>query len=260
MKTHLVSFSTPQYRRSQKALEASALKFGIDEVHSFTEKDLTKTDFYKAHQAIFKQARGYGFWLWKPFIILETLKKAEIGDIVLYLDAGNDIIADLRPLFDLCLYQDIVLFQIHTHKNKTWTKRDTFVFMDCDKEAYWQAEQVSGASQLYSVCQKSINFLESWLNFCENPHILTDTDNICGFPNYPEFKDHRHDQSVLSLLALKKRIKIHRDPSQYGNTFMNGYPNSQYGQLLNLHRTKKISLWEQILSKIKRMKKGCDHI
>ena len=38
-----------------------------------------------------------------------------------------------------------------------------------------------------------------------------------GLPNYPEFIDNRHDQTVLSLLSKKWGISAFRDPSQYGN-------------------------------------------
>ena len=249
MSTHLVSFSTPQYRRSQKLLEASASQFGIDKIQSFTEKDLEKTTFYKENQAIFKQPQGFGYWLWKPFFILETLKKVEKGDIVLYLDAGNEVISALKPLFDLCLLQDILLFQVHTHKNKTWTKRDAFIALDCDTEEYWEAEQICGSPQLYLANDISISFVEEIIKSCLIPSILTDESNILGEPDLPDFKKHRHDQSVISLLGLKKKIIIHRDPSQYGNDFLSDYPHSNYGQILDLHRRKHYSLIDKIKMK-----------
>jgi hypothetical protein len=41
--------------------------------------------------------------------------------------------------------------------------------------------------------------------------------NVCGLPNYPGFEDHRHDQSVLSLLARKHGIATRPDVSQWGD-------------------------------------------
>ena len=255
MKTHLVSFSTPQYRLSQKALVESALKFGIDVIHSFTEKDLKKTDFYRANIEIFKQSRGYGYWLWKPFLILNTLKKVSEGDIVIYIDSGNTIISNLQPLFDLCYKeQSVLFFQAHGHLNKTWVKRDAFVLMDCDSDVYYEAQQVCGSPNLFLANHISINFLEDWLFFCQKASILTDSPNTCGLENDFAFQDHRHDQAVLSLLALKNNIKIYRDPSQFGNDFYKEFPNSTYEQVLDLHRTKHYSLIERIKMKIKRTK------
>jgi len=33
--------------------------------------------------------------------------------------------------------------------------------------------------------------------------VITDDANTCSFPNYKEFKDHRHDQAILSILIKK---------------------------------------------------------
>lgn len=254
IKKHLVSFSTPQYRQSHKKLEQSALKYGIDTLHSFTQKDLKKTNFWHDNRFIFKQERGFGYWLWKPYLILEVLKKVNEDDIVMYADAGNEIITDLIPLFNLCMKQNIILFQVHDHLNKTWTKRDAFVLMNCNAPQFYEAQQVCGSPQLYRVCSESIKFVETWLQYCCNPLILTDSANTCGFVNDDTFKDHRHDQSILTLLAIRQNIKIHRDPSQFGNGYEVAYPDSIYQQLINLHRTKHYTLLDRALMKIKRIK------
>lgn len=102
-------------------------------------------------------------------------------------------------------------------------------------------------------------FLEEWLNYCTDERILTDISNRCGYDNYAEFKDHRHDQSVLSLLVLRHGIETFRDPSQFGNhlklapyrnpeelaiglTYSPApYTNSPYGTLFYLHRERNFS-------------------
>jgi len=63
----------------------------------------------------------------------------------------------------------------------------------------------------------SMSFIEEWLTFCQDYRILTDSPNECGLENFQNFFDHRHDQSVLSLLARKHKITLDIDPSQYGN-------------------------------------------
>ena len=63
----------------------------------------------------------------------------------------------------------------------------------------------------------SIEFYTEALKYAQNENIITDLPNICGLPNYPEFEDHRHDQSILTNLAVKHNIKTLPDPSQCGN-------------------------------------------
>ena len=42
--------------------------------------------------------------------------------------------------------------------------------------------------------------------------ILCDGPNVCGLPNLDGFRDHRHDQSILTILAIKHGIKTHPSP------------------------------------------------
>src|SRR3990167_3462946 len=119
MKIHLVNFATPPFYKAQKKLNKSALRFGVDKCISYNKSLLSKTEFYKQHQGILDQDRGAGFWLWKPFILLETLRAAEDGDIIVYSDSGAEIIAHLDPLIDLCRQKGgILLFNVHTPHGK----------------------------------------------------------------------------------------------------------------------------------------------
>jgi hypothetical protein len=62
-----------------------------------------------------------------------------------------------------------------------------------------------------------VSFIDEWLTYSEDYRLITDSPNECGLNNYPEFYDHRHDQSILSLLGRKYNIKNIPDISQYGN-------------------------------------------
>ena len=39
----------------------------------------------------FKNKRGYGYWFWKPYLILKIMKKMNAGDILHYADIGCHI-------------------------------------------------------------------------------------------------------------------------------------------------------------------------
>jgi hypothetical protein len=269
MKTYLVSFATSDFYRSQKRLNRSALKFGIDQCLSFRFKDLRKTEFYRKNKRILSQKRGAGYWLWKPYIILDTLANAQEGDIVIYNDSGAEFIDDLQPLIDICESRGgLMFFQVHNqditdggrHINRKWIKRDCFVLMGADTEEYYNGGQVAGSPQLYVRNKKNIEFLKELLAYCEDPRILTDKPNVCGLDNLPGFLDHRHDQSILSILAKKYDIEIFRDPSQFGDYLKMDafkdeedpnkdvldaetlYPNSPYGTLINVHRKRNFSI------------------
>jgi uncharacterized protein YndB with AHSA1/START domain len=262
MKTWLVSYADDSFTLSQERLMASALRYGIDEFRPWNRSSLEQTAFYKQHKSTLDQPRGGGYWLWKPFIIKETLKEMNIGDVAIYSDAGIEIIGDLSPLLDLCLQKDILLFAGHyddvgapgPNVCGKWTKRDCFLLMGCDESGYYQSQMLDASFLVITKSEKSDAFIREWFIYCCQPRLLTDQPDRCQHSNLPGFIEHRHDQSILSLLAARDGIEIFRHPSQYGNHLKDEpyrrpgewkryaygakgiYYNSPYKTLLSHHR------------------------
>ena len=264
MRTFLTTLSNQLYAASRFRLTESAKHFGVDEIYSYDLEEIKKTFFYLNNKEILDSARGIGYWLWKPYIILETLKKANDGDIVMYIDAGIEIIASLKPLYEICKQQPVLLFANGNLINFGWTKRDCFVLMNCDSKLFWNSVQCDASSCIFKKSDVSVRFVEEWLTYCTDSRIMTDMANTCGKKNFFGFIQHRYDQSVLSLLAHRNRITLFRTPTQFGNHYKmenyrvqnefncvsqidqrqlkyyskHPYNNSPYYQLLNHHRTK----------------------
>jgi len=231
----LVSFATNnRWYASQALLNKTASKGGFTGYISYTDKNWN----FKHDYDDISNTRGYGYWMWKPLIILEAMSKLNTGDIVGYIDSGNTVINSLDYIFDHCVNKEITLFDNRdgnfdytTHKNKTWTKRDCFVLMGCDNNKYYDASQVDGSYQFYKKTDKTIAFLEEYKEHCCNKNIISDIPNITE-KNLQDFKDHRHDQSILSLLAVKHNIELLPEPSEWGN-YLKDRP---YVQLFRHHR------------------------
>lgn len=254
MTKFLLSFASSEFLPSQKRLEVSAQRHGIDIVISKTPDDLRDSEFVKRNEAIFRYRRGFGYWLWKPFFIVEALKRMDENDLLVYCDSGAELIAPLDPLFEIATQrQPFVGFGVHGHRNRVWTKRDCFVGLDCDAPKFWDAEQWNGFMQVYRKTDKVMEFVDEFLAKSQDARLITDEPNQLGQPNLPEFRDHRHDQSILSLLSEKAGWEKFRDPSQWGNFLkipevrvegeFQEHPysaspmtNSKYGSLVNHHR------------------------
>ncbi|MFA5152766.1 MAG: hypothetical protein WC554_09420 [Clostridia bacterium] len=244
MKKVICTYGTLDYIKSLELLEKTAYDIGkIDKVYVYTRAWLETTEFYRKNQYILLQTRGSGYFCWKPFIILETFKNLKEGDIVLYMDAGISIIDTLQPLFDLAqtLPNDgKVIFKVPevgtTHKAKKWTKRDCFVLTGCDEEKYWDAPMTNGAVSLWVKNEKNIEFLNEWQKYLRDIRIISDEPNMCGKPNFVDFVDHRHDQSVLTILVTKYGYELFRDPTQWGNNEISLFANSKYSQKFHHHR------------------------
>ncbi len=216
MKINLVSYANHNFIRRQKKLSKSALKFGVDKVYSYTEDMIRNTEFYKQNKKILRKDRGAGYWIWKPYIILDVLNKMNKGDILFYVDAGAEVVSDVKPLVKLCRKQNGILLFNGINLNKYWTKKECFIKMDCDSDKYWNSPQVMGGYQVYMKNDKSIYFLYEYLKFIQISDIVDDSKRTY-LSNLPGFIEHRHDQSILTNLAIKYNIKGFRNPSQGGN-------------------------------------------
>lgn len=276
MRIILTNLSNELYEESRIRLNKSAEKHGIIEINSYDFADITITKFYSENKKILDSPKGIGYWLWKPFIILETMKRLEEGDIVIYSDCGIEIISDLKPLINICKVKEpVLLFANGNFPNSLWTKKDCFYLMDCDTEEARISRHCDAAFALFRKCDVTIDFLSDWLSYGTNENIISDLPNVYGENSF-DYIDHRWDQSILSLLAYKRNIELYRMPTQFGNHYklpayrVNGeincvnqldriptidysnepYENSCYFQLLNHHRDKKNHMKLQ-LKKIK---------
>jgi hypothetical protein len=136
-----------------------------------------------------------------------------------FADSAILYVGSIKPLVDMALAQDDhpVLFEQYAegnfHQNSRWTKRDTFVLMDCDTDECHTGRQVYGGLNLWKKTPANVAFAREWLKNCQDPRLITDEPNTVTQPNLPDFQDHRHDQSILSVMALKHKVPTHCDPS-----------------------------------------------
>lgn len=217
MKTVLIFFGSKEYSQSKERLSLSAKDY-FDEVIAYGESDIDP-QFYRSNIKIFSERRGWGYWLWKPYLLLKTMDQLDEGDICFYADATSVFTASPEVLFERCRKSDgIVLFENAHYINCNWTKADCFNLTGLNSKYYVYGKQADAAFQIYRKNQFSMAFLHEYLQHCSNYNILTDAPNISG-ENHPGFKDHRHDQSVLSLMAIKHGIQLTSSPRRVNDEF-----------------------------------------
>lgn len=118
----------------------------VNELHTF-DKIIGMTDtnlkndplFWDKHKDFIENNhRGYGYWIWKSYLVLKCLEEMNDGDIVLYCDAGCEInkkgIHRLNEYFDIVANSEsgILSFYLHdcrypnAYNEHNWTKNDIF--------------------------------------------------------------------------------------------------------------------------------------
>lgn len=243
------NYADKRFRRAQHLNSKTARQWGADRVIEYTAKDIDPA-FREKNKEILNNPRGGGYYLWKPYVFYRGYQELGEGDYLVYTDAGSIYVDKIQKLID-CMKQENVNLMLFSLQNemleRNYTKRDAFILTGCDEEQYANTPQSIGG---YMVCKKSPEveaFFQEVLFYAQDIRIISDRPNTMGKENYPDFVDHRHDQSVISLISKKRGIKKFRDPSQYG--IINHYPKeveerSSYPQIIDSHRLNVGSLME----------------
>jgi hypothetical protein len=236
MKKYHINYANGRYLESQKYCSNLAKQVGFDEVISYRYNDIDE-DFKNKNKNILSQQRGAGYWLWKPYFIHKTLEKINYGDLLVYSDSGSFYQSSVEPLIEKIKQEEsgVLSFELKGLIEKEYTKKDTFILMELDNPEYTDSSQREATFIWLIKNDFTINLIKEYLNYAQNDNIITDKKSELG-ENYTEFKDHRHDQSIWSLLCKKYKIPAHRLISQHGLHLVNDFPNDNYGQISVHHR------------------------
>ena len=206
MNWHLVTYADENFREKQQFLHQTHKERFIH--HPYNREWIVSTDFYKENQNILDDSKGAGWWIWKPYVILDTMKNSNEGDFVVYCDCGDMFSPGLQSYVESTVSdEDICLLLLGNDKNKKYTKRDCFIEMNCDEDDYHNSTQLEAGFMVWKVCDESIKVVTEWLEFCKNSKIINNDPSTLG-DELPGFIAHRNDQSVLTNLAIREGLSV----------------------------------------------------
>jgi len=228
---YLLSFADSRMQRSLDRLARQAKRTDIfDNIYMLTEHDLP-IDF-KEHfkDKLIPGSKGYGYWSWKPEVMLMALDRIQDGDCLLYIDAGchlnsrgkqrlleyfkileqeeTGIVAfkAIQPTEDnsSLVYDGRKLFDQPNHR---WIKGDLLDYFGMKNNPSVVYDQAIGAGVIFiKKCDRAIRIIKEWQQtIWHHFNLLDDTPSVSA--NLPGFIEHRHDQAIWTLLCLKNRIK-----------------------------------------------------
>lgn len=212
---YLVTLSGAEYDAPTEKILRDAPGFGHCDVMVYDDKWFIYHPFWTVPGnqwlANHSHRRGLYWYVWKPLVIIETLKTLGRNDsVVMFNDADSVPIKPFWHLFDECRRNDhgILLFRASGHNNRQWCKRDTFVAMCQDRPDYWNMQAGVARFCLFRKGSWAAQqFLMEWLTYAVNPHCNT-FDESCIMPELDGFQQHRCEQAILTLLAGKYGIEL----------------------------------------------------
>ena len=208
MNVHLVMFMTHKYGmedyyiNSVENLIESSKQFGIEHFHIYNPETLN-IDQPTLQYMKDNHDTGFGFYMWKPLVILDVMEQIKDGDVVLYHDAGRpeynfSIKKDINILVDKVIkkYEGIGLAQ-GGWSNNQYTKDKCFKLMGCDTEFFRSKTQIVATWGIYEKNPKSLEFLNEWKKWCLNHDVIC---SPIDEENHEGYVRHTWDQSILTNL------------------------------------------------------------
>jgi hypothetical protein len=195
-----------------RKLIRSVEKYGPEfRIIIFNKRDMDK-EFVEKNKDILNCNRGGGYWLWKPYIINEVLKKINHGDIVFYLDSKYYFIDSLSKLYSDYMTNNDILVWKHKPNScslhmKYLCKMDVIVkYNMVDKVFRENVDECWAGAIIVKKTDNTLMYIQEWLDMCCNYEDITDSKS--KIKNSHFFKEHRHDQSLLSIVIYKYNIEL----------------------------------------------------
>ena len=85
---------------------------------------------------------------------------------------------------------------------KNWNKMDLIIELEANQ--HLNTNQYAAGAILFLICDKTIDIVNKWYDLASNYHNIDDSPSV--HLNLDCFIEHRHDQSIFSLLMKKYNL------------------------------------------------------
>lgn len=225
MANFFITYGDDRFKKSLKIIKKEAQIVGIfDKIKIYTPHDLPIS--IKA-SPLFLFRKGGGYWIWKPYILYETLNHCNENDVVYYADAGCTLNANS---YEWNTYQN----EMHTHNAIFFQYRSDFFYEgwgkyckdmsnNSPKIVHWMKpstinyftelignqdflkyNKIWGGAMIIKKTPQLLYIIEQWLKISLfHPELICDPygTDLSKLPR--SFNVHRHDQSILTPLIFK---------------------------------------------------------
>ena len=213
---YLISYADgPEiFYQNQNFLMHSAINKGIDHFINY-RRNLLDLDFLKEHASILNEKMGAGYWLWKPWIILKTLKHAPPNAVVIYTDSGYCICGELDQVFELAKRHDVIMAKAGPNDGPVTdvVKAEILTKNGIDPAKAKHLKQLVSNFIVVKNTPAGVEFIQKWFDLCTNKEFLTGENNGPGH--------HLHDLALLNITYYNNpdsvKVMEHEDMTKFLN-------------------------------------------
>jgi hypothetical protein len=206
-KIHFVTFGSPQFYRTLERVHVEAITSEFfDEYHVFTEKDLPEDILEYCEN----NKRGYGFYIWKPYLVDLVINQIPENDIIVWCDCGNSIFRNGKERFDEYIklvneseYANLGFEGWSEHYELIYGKRQIFDFLDAKDFLELKGGGLGLVAGMFIIRNTKFTrqLVKLWKETCFNhKYLIDDTPE----PHNNQINwDNRCDQPVWSVIRRK---------------------------------------------------------
>lgn len=208
-----VCYGDGTFVRAREQLTSDAKVLGVfDDIEVWDRNRLIETDEYKTLDSEIKRhSRSMYFW-WKPFIIRKALERIEDGGYVFYSDSGRydggfrlgEGVRSLVNSYRMTGFAGVSVPQFGP--NKKWIRRECVEHFDCNKNTL-EAPQIQATFSMWVKNRATMTAIKEWEMCCRNIKLVAEPKESEKDTQYDDFQVHRHDQSILTLIAIKHELQ-----------------------------------------------------
>lgn len=184
----------------------SKLGFPFSSSRIYTEIDVEQA--MKTLPTDAQAVRGYYYWAWKPWILQDTLQHVPEGSIVVYGDSSLFLYnrEAWKDALSTVQQQGYLFFRNpQLHLTAAYCKCEAFEAFEKDDPGVADFNMVDASLLFLKNSPESRAWVQQWIDFCWHPFWLSDVStNTCT--NVPDFKDHRHDQALLTAVLRNHNL------------------------------------------------------
>lgn len=208
---YLITYGSKNYQNAKNRLSNEAYKTQqFDQIKAYGTEDLPSEI---TNNPLFQNERGGGYWIWKPHIIYDMLSQIKENDILVYVDAGCSLYSTSQwnKYFSIMQKYDLLTFRINCI-NEQYIKKEVIDYFTPKNGAKWKHYyQIAGTVLFLKKSAFTLNMIKEWKSLACSNLVKDVSDNALKFESKC-FKDHRHDQAILTGLVYQytptHKIKI----------------------------------------------------
>lgn len=227
MKKYMITFGNEKFKNSRERIVRECKELNIFNECKFYNENYVE-NLIKIVSNRVKNGRGFWWYMWKPFIIYNKLLELNENDILMYCDSGmkifnnEDVKEKFKNIFST-LNNDtksgIITFVTTGNPNERfeymYNMNHIYKHFNITKDSHIiNSQQIQAGIIFIKKNNSSLNITKQWYEKAiNNPELFVgdnrfiinkiDTNN-----QHDKFRDHRHDQSIWSILCKLNNVNI----------------------------------------------------